>query len=138
MCIRDSYRILSANISPSFSKVMNFYQFQYHLKNYDFVSWTLLEHPIYQQIMIIHNDLTNTFIFYFLNHWSIVCLFALLGCLSRIFHSHCCEGQQILSYARHSWQLSSEGPFACHTYCDTRHPLIMIEDPWHPHQLPSV
>ena len=28
----------------------------------------------------------------------------------------------------------------CHTYCDTRHPFIMVisEDPWHSHLLPSV
>ena len=37
----------------------------------------------------------------------------------------------ILSYTRHSWQLSSEGSLACHTYCDTSHPFIMVisEDP---------
>ena len=37
------------------------------------------------------------------------------------------------SYARHSWPLSSEGSLACHTYCDTGHPFIMVisEDPWH-------
>ena len=29
------------------------------------------------------------------------------------------EGLQILTYARHSWPLSSEGSFACYTYCDT-------------------
>ena len=27
-------------------------------------------------------------------------------------------GLQILTYARHSWPLSSEGSLACHTYCD--------------------
>ena len=29
---------------------------------------------------------------------------------------------------------------ACHTFCDTEHPLIMVisEDPWHWHLLPSV
>ena len=36
---------------------------------------------------------------------------------SRIFHSY--EGLQILTYARHSWPLSSEGSLPCHTYCDT-------------------
>ena len=34
-------------------------------------------------------------------------------------------------YARHLWPLSSEGSLACHTYCDTEHPFIMVisEDP---------
>ena len=43
------------------------------------------------------------------------------------------EGLQIFSYARHSWPLSSEGSLACHIYCDTGHPFIMVisEDPWH-------
>ena len=36
------------------------------------------------------------------------------------------EGQQILTYARHSWPLRSEGSFASHTYCDTGHPFIMV------------
>ena len=33
--------------------------------------------------------------------------------------------------ARHLWPLSSEGSIACHTYCDTGHPFIMVisEDP---------
>ena len=29
------------------------------------------------------------------------------------------EGLQILTYAQYSWSLSSEGSFACNTYCDT-------------------
>ena len=39
---------------------------------------------------------------------------------------------QILTFARHSWPLSSEGSLECHTYCDTGHPFIMVisEDPW--------
>ena len=36
------------------------------------------------------------------------------------------EVLQILTYARHSWPLSSEGSLACHTYCDTGHPFIMV------------
>ena len=36
------------------------------------------------------------------------------------------EGFQILTYARNLWPLSSEGSLACHTYCDTGHPFIMI------------
>ena len=64
---------------------------------------------------------------------------------SRIFHSYgdvtiAGERLQILTCARHSWPLSSECSFACHSYCDTEHPSIMVisEDPWHSHLLPSV
>ena len=59
---------------------------------------------------------------------------------SRISHSYgditiAGEGLQILTCARHSWQLSCEGSLACHTYCDTGHPFIMVisEDPSHSH-----
>ena len=34
------------------------------------------------------------------------------------------EGLQILTYARHL--LSSEGSLACHNYCDTGHPFIIV------------
>ena len=50
------------------------------------------------------------------------------------------EGQQILTYARRLWPLSSEGSSACHTnYHDTGHPFMMVisEDPWHSHLLLS-
>ena len=49
-------------------------------------------------------------------------------------------GVQSLTYARHSWPLSTEGSLACHTYWDTGHPFIMAfsEDPWNSHPLPSV
>ena len=76
-----------------------------------------------------------------------VCLFVYLGLSShlRIFHSYgdvtiAGEGLQILTYARHSWPLSSEGSLTSHTYCDTGHPFIMVisDDPWHSHLLPSV
>ena len=69
-----------------------------------------------------------------------ICLFIYGGFSShsRIFHSYgdvtiTCEGLQILSYARHSWPLSSEGSLACHTYSDKGHPCIMIisTTPWH-------
>ena len=35
---------------------------------------------------------------------------------------------------------SSEGSLTCHTYCDTGLPFIMVisEDPWHSHLMPSV
>ena len=36
------------------------------------------------------------------------------------------EGLQILTYARHSWPLSSEDSLACHTFCDTGHPFMMV------------
>ena len=50
---------------------------------------------------------------------------------SRIFHSFgditiTAEGLQILSYAWHSWPVSSEGSLTCHTYCDTGQPFIMV------------
>ena len=34
-------------------------------------------------------------------------------------------------YTRHTWPLNSEGSLACHTFCDTEHPFIMVifEDP---------
>ena len=63
----------------------------------------------------------------------------------RIFHSYgdvtiTGKGLLILTFARHSWPLRSEGSLTCHTYCDTGQPFIMIisEDPWHSHLLPSV
>ena len=66
-------------------------------------------------------------------------------CPTREFFSHLetsplpVLGQQNLTYARHSWLLSSEGSLACHTYCDTGTLFIMVisEDPWHLHLLPS-
>ena len=69
-----------------------------------------------------------------------VCLFGGFSSHSRIFHLYgdvtiAGEGLQILTYARHSWPLSSEGSLACHTYCDTGHPFIMVicQDPLHFH-----
>ena len=81
------------------------------------------------------------------SHYAVwfVCLFVCLSSHSRIFHSYgdvtiAGEGLQILTYARHTWPLSSEDSLTCHTYCDTGLPFIMVmsEDPWHSHQLPSV
>ena len=77
------------------------------------------------------------------------CWFASLGVSShsRSFHAYgdvtstiTVEGQQILTYFRHSWPLGSEGSLACQTYCDTGLPFIMVisEDPWHSNLLPSV
>ena len=47
------------------------------------------------------------------------------------------EGLQMLTYAQHSWPLSSEGSLAWHAYCDMGHPFIMVisDDPWHLHLL---
>ena len=75
-----------------------------------------------------------------------LCLFNWsLSSHSKIFHSYgdvtiTGEGLQILTYARHSWPLSSEGSLACHIYCDMGHPFIMVisEDPWHSHLLLTV
>ena len=67
-----------------------------------------------------------------------VCLFWMFSSHSRIFHlcedvTITGEGLQILTYARYSWQLSSEGSLTFHTYCNMGHPFIMVisEDPWH-------
>ena len=61
---------------------------------------------------------------------------------SRIFHwygnvSIIGEGFRILIYTLQSWPLSGEGSLA---YCNTGHPFIMVisEDPWHSHLLPTV
>ena len=66
-----------------------------------------------------------------------MCLFFSLSSHPRLFHSYgdvtiACEGLQILNYTRHSWPLSREGSFKCHTHCDTGLPFIMVisEDPW--------
>ena len=59
-------------------------------------------------------------------------------CPSWIFHSFgkviiAGEGLEIFTYAWQLWPLSSEGSLACHTYCDTGQPFIMVisEDPGH-------
>ena len=36
------------------------------------------------------------------------------------------EGVQILTFARHSWSLSSKCDLACHTYCDMGHPFTCM------------
>ena len=74
-------------------------------------------------------------------------LFWSLSFHSRMFHSYgdvtiADEGLQVLTltYARLSWPLSSEDSLACHTYCYTGHPFIMVifKDPCHSPLLPSV
>ena len=58
-------------------------------------------------------------------------------------HIETSKGLQILTYARHSWPLSSECSLACHTYMYTVtrdqgfHGLIQF-DLWHLLHLPSV
>ena len=81
----------------------------------------------------------------------VICSVCLFVCLFGVFRptreffthmetSPAGEGLQIFTFDRHSWPLSSEGSLTCHTYCDTGHPFIMVisEDPWHSHLLPSV
>ena len=65
-----------------------------------------------------------------------VCLFVCLLMWSLSSHSYedvtiADVGLQILTYARQSWPLSSEGSLTCQTYCDTGLPFIMVitEDP---------
>ena len=43
-------------------------------------------------------------------------------------------------HSTHGHGALHDGSLACHTYCDTWHPFIMVisEDPWHSHLLPSV
>ena len=58
--------------------------------------------------------------------WSI--LFGGFSFDSRIFHSYgdviiAGKALQILTYARQSWSLSSEGSWTCHTCCDNRNPV---------------
>ena len=68
--------------------------------------------------------------------WIIFCLFVCFLSHSRIFYlTITVKGLQILTNARNSWPLSSEGSLACHTYCDTGYPCIMVisEDPRHSH-----
>ena len=76
-----------------------------------------------------------------------VCLFVFwsLSSHSIIFHSYgdviiAGEWLQILTFARHSWLLSSEVSLTGLTHCDTGLPFIMVisEDPWHSYLLPSV
>ena len=55
-------------------------------------------------------------------------------------HHHCRWRAANLTYAQHSWPLSSEDSFTCHTHCDTGLHFIMVifKDPWHSHLLTSV
>ena len=53
------------------------------------------------------------------------------------------EGLEILTYALHSWSMSSEGSLAGDIICDRGHTFIMViseihEDSWHLLLMPSV
>ena len=75
-----------------------------------------------------------------------LCLFVWgLSSHSRILHSLgdvtiTGEGLQMLTYIRPHWTLRSEGSLPCYTFCDKGQPFILVvsEDPWHAHVLPSV
>ena len=62
---------------------------------------------------------------------SLDCLFGLLR-PTREFFTHMETSPlplkvfKSLTYARHSWPLSSEGSLACHTYYDKGHPFTMV------------
>ena len=80
-----------------------------------------------------------------IHEWFIVLFVWGFSSHSRIFHSYGDvtidgEGLQILTCARHSWPLSSEGYLAFHIYCDTGHPFLVVisKDPWHSHLLTGV
>ena len=87
------------------------------------LKWYMNDHELWSKYwtVLIQGDTSQ----------ELVCLFVWsLSSHSRIFHSYGVvtitdEGLQILTYmyARHSWLLSSEGSLACHTFCDTGHPL---------------
>ena len=71
--------------------------------------------------------------FFFGFFFGVFCLFGVYRPTRELFtHIHMetsilpVKGLQILTYARHSWPLSSESSLACHTYCDTGHPFIMV------------
>ena len=73
--------------------------------------------------------------------WSLIVLFVWgLSPHSKSLYSYgdvtiALKGCKFFTYARHSMPLSSEDSLACHTYCDTWHPSIMVisEDLWCPH-----
>ena len=82
-----------------------------------------------------------------MSHFLVVFFLCLLGVFIPLANylliwrcHHDGEGLQMLTFARNSWPLSSEGSLACHTYCDTGHPFIIVifEDQCHSHLLLSV
>ena len=73
---------------------------------------------------------------------SLLCLFGFIRPIREIFtHSTITsERLHILIYAGYLWSLSYEGSLACHIYCDTWRPFIMVisDGPWYSHLLQSV
>ena len=86
---------------------------------------TIAKFICYIFIFHIHSDLRS----FFCNHRRLE-RFQRILCKSKPFGSRD-GGKEILS---------SEGSLTCHTSCDTCLPFIMVmsEDPWHSHLLPSV
>ena len=56
----------------------------------------------------------------------LVCLFGVFRPTREFFTHFAVEGLQILTYALPLWPFSSEGSIACHNFCDTGHPFIMV------------
>ena len=60
----------------------------------------------------------------------ILCIFCLFGVIRPTLSNGDVtitgEWLQILTYALHLWPLNSEGSLTCNTYCDTKHPFIMV------------
>ena len=91
-------------------------------------------HKLLQNLVLYENFFSTRylkvfefFVCDFSSHWRIFCSFGDFTIEGK--------GLQILTYARHSLAFCSEGSLACHTYCDTGHPFIMVisEHPWHSH-----
>ena len=106
-----------------------------HLKNVDFIFEKIFVSRLaeYDYVVIIREKKLSLKV-----NNILVCLFGGFSSHSQVFHSYgdliiTVEGLQMFSYTRHSWQLSSEGSLACHTYCDTGHPFIKVisYDPCH-------
>ena len=90
-------------------------------------------YPNHQILQSISYHRKKKYCYWYLLPWRLLFAFCLLSFLShsRDFHTYgdvsiTDEGLQILTFARHSWPLNSEGSLACHTYCDTAHPFIMV------------
>ena len=125
--------LLQSNISSIFQHLHR--TAQHHLYRHLIIFGSLVRHgklPSYWYSLLL--DLFYLF----------VCMFGIFVPLKNLSlrwrRHHYGERLQILTFARYSWPLSGEGSLACHTYCVTGHPFIMVisEDPWHSHLLPSI
>ena len=69
-----------------------------------------------------------------------VCLFGVFRPNRKFFTHLETSPLPVKGYKFWPWPLISEGSLACHTYCDTRRPLIIVisEDPFHSHLMPSI